>query len=301
MPTRLKRYDEPGHVHFWTISCYHRLSFFWNDHIKQVAIAGLSHIRETHRICLTGYVIMPEHVHVLLYPHAPGSDVPIPVSTLLHDFKEFVGREGNAGCGNTGGARGACGRHRSTAGLGASWAIRRSGTSAVTTSTFTVSESSRRSWTTVIATRLRVAWSIVPSSGPGAAIAITSSMIVRCSRWIGTGSGRSSGNRDVSAVRICGLIESRPRPVGVGHPATRPSLAHRVGIGGRVSARMCGLLVLAAPPVRTAVTGGPPRGVPPGRAPTSSDRSTRSHADARTAIPPAASALRPSRGSRPSA
>jgi putative transposase len=94
MPTRLKRYDEPGHAHFWTISCYHRLSFFWNDRIKQTAIAGLRHIRATHRICLIGYVIMPEHVHVLLYPHAPGCETPIPISTLLHDFKEFVGREG---------------------------------------------------------------------------------------------------------------------------------------------------------------------------------------------------------------
>jgi putative transposase len=94
MPTRLRRYDEPGHMHFWTISCYHRLSFFWNDRIKQAPIAGLGHIRETHRICLIGYVIMPEHVHVLLYPQARGSDEPIPISTLLHDFKEFVGREG---------------------------------------------------------------------------------------------------------------------------------------------------------------------------------------------------------------
>ena len=90
MPTRLKRYDEPGHVHFWTISCYHRLNFFWNDRLKQAAIAGLRHIRATHRICLIGYVIMPEHVHVLLYPHAPGREMPIPISTLLHDFKESV-------------------------------------------------------------------------------------------------------------------------------------------------------------------------------------------------------------------
>jgi len=27
-------------VHFWTISCYHRLNFFWNDCIKQGVIAS---------------------------------------------------------------------------------------------------------------------------------------------------------------------------------------------------------------------------------------------------------------------
>ena len=41
MATRLKRCDQSGRVHFWTISCYHRLSFFWNDRIKHGVIAGL--------------------------------------------------------------------------------------------------------------------------------------------------------------------------------------------------------------------------------------------------------------------
>ena len=94
MPTRLQRYDEPGHVHFWTISCYHRLSFFWHDDIKQAATLGLRYIQNKHDICLIGYVIMPEHVHVLLYPHARGAAEPTPISNLLHDFKQYVGREG---------------------------------------------------------------------------------------------------------------------------------------------------------------------------------------------------------------
>ena len=91
MPTHLKRYDVPGQAHFWTISCFHRLSFFWEDSIKQVAIDGLDHMRKKHGICLMGYVVMPEHVHVLLYPHRRGSEAPVPVSDLLRDFKQFVG------------------------------------------------------------------------------------------------------------------------------------------------------------------------------------------------------------------
>jgi putative transposase len=91
MPSRLRRYDVPGHVHFWTISCYRRLGFFHHDELKQAVIDGLRALQVKFTICLMGYVVMPEHVHILLYPHARGSDQPIPVSTLLEVFKTHSG------------------------------------------------------------------------------------------------------------------------------------------------------------------------------------------------------------------
>ncbi|HEY7117859.1 MAG TPA: transposase [Tepidisphaeraceae bacterium] len=94
MPTHLRRSDAPGRVHFWTISCFHRLGFFWDDSVKQVAIDGLKRIREKHGICLVGYVIMPDHVHVLLYPHRRADPKPVPISSLLRDFKQHVGYYG---------------------------------------------------------------------------------------------------------------------------------------------------------------------------------------------------------------
>ena len=96
MPTHLRRSDEPGRVHFWTISCFHRLGFFWDDSVKQVAVDALSHVRRKHGICLIAYVIMPEHVHVLLFPHRRGSRDAIPVADLLRDFKQQVGFHGKA-------------------------------------------------------------------------------------------------------------------------------------------------------------------------------------------------------------
>jgi putative transposase len=90
MPTRLHRYDVPGHTHFLTFSCYRRLGFFWHDSIKQIAVDGLKHLQVRFRICVVGYVIMPEHVHLLLYPHPRGELRPSPVSTLLHAYKRFV-------------------------------------------------------------------------------------------------------------------------------------------------------------------------------------------------------------------
>ena len=37
---------------------------------------------------------MPEHVHVLVYPHRRGSDDAIPIGVVLQTFKEHVGRQG---------------------------------------------------------------------------------------------------------------------------------------------------------------------------------------------------------------
>lgn len=65
MPSHLHRHDEPGHAHFWTISCYRRLQFFHDDGMKRVVIEALRALQTTLGVCLVGYVVMPEHVHVL--------------------------------------------------------------------------------------------------------------------------------------------------------------------------------------------------------------------------------------------
>ena len=38
MPSHLVRYDIPGHAHFWTISTFKRLAFFWHDDLKVTII-----------------------------------------------------------------------------------------------------------------------------------------------------------------------------------------------------------------------------------------------------------------------
>ncbi len=91
MPSHLRRHDEPGHSHYWTISCYRRLQFFHDDGMKRVVISALRQLQQNCGICLLAYVIMPEHVHILLYPHRRGDDIPIPISQLLHGFKQHVG------------------------------------------------------------------------------------------------------------------------------------------------------------------------------------------------------------------
>lgn len=94
MPSRLSRHDEAGHIHFWTLSCYRRLQFFHDDGMKRVVIDALRRLQLQLDICLIGYVIMPEHLHILLLPHRRGEDEPTPIGSVLQCFKQYVGRHG---------------------------------------------------------------------------------------------------------------------------------------------------------------------------------------------------------------
>lgn len=66
MPAGLKRYQRTGDLHFLTFSCYRRRPYLATPHAKQIFSERLEHLRETHRFTIHGYVLMPEHVHLLL-------------------------------------------------------------------------------------------------------------------------------------------------------------------------------------------------------------------------------------------
>ena len=66
MPTGLIRFQHSGDLHFVTFSCYHR-----HPHLKTPGARDLfQHSLETMRIryqfFVSGYVVMPEHVHLLI-------------------------------------------------------------------------------------------------------------------------------------------------------------------------------------------------------------------------------------------
>jgi putative transposase len=66
MPSRLKRYQTEGHHHFITFSCYRRLPKLKDDRARIVFEQILEGIRRRHRFFVFGYVLMPEHVHLLV-------------------------------------------------------------------------------------------------------------------------------------------------------------------------------------------------------------------------------------------
>ena len=66
MPSRLKRYQHSGQTHFVTFCCFHRRELFATADARITFEAALERVRRTYGLCVYGYVVMPEHVHLLL-------------------------------------------------------------------------------------------------------------------------------------------------------------------------------------------------------------------------------------------
>ena len=66
MPLGLKRFQESKQTHFITFSCYQRLPRFAQKRLRDLFVESLVRTRERHRFRVFGYVVMPEHVHLLV-------------------------------------------------------------------------------------------------------------------------------------------------------------------------------------------------------------------------------------------
>jgi putative transposase len=60
------RFQHSGQSHFVTFCCYHRRRLFTTDVSRQVFESALERVRRRFGIHIYGYVVMPEHVHLLL-------------------------------------------------------------------------------------------------------------------------------------------------------------------------------------------------------------------------------------------
>jgi len=60
-----------GHAHFLTYFCHQRLPLLSTDRSRQWVIDAMSRVRISQHVELWAYVVMPEHVHVLLCPLDP--------------------------------------------------------------------------------------------------------------------------------------------------------------------------------------------------------------------------------------
>ena len=66
MPRGLHRYHESGQSHFITFSCYHRKPKFSGNRLYDLFPACLEAMRRQFQMRIYGYVVMPEHVHLLV-------------------------------------------------------------------------------------------------------------------------------------------------------------------------------------------------------------------------------------------
>ena len=85
MPEGLKRYYGHGHLHFVTFSCCDRMALLAKASARSVFVNELARVRSEYGFLLVGYVVMPEHVHLLIGEPARGT-----LSTVLQMLKQRV-------------------------------------------------------------------------------------------------------------------------------------------------------------------------------------------------------------------
>jgi putative transposase len=66
MAARLRRYYGAGYSHFITTSCYQRRPLLGSRRNRDLFLEVLEQVRRRYQFVVVGYVVMPEHVHLLL-------------------------------------------------------------------------------------------------------------------------------------------------------------------------------------------------------------------------------------------
>ena len=66
MPTGLRRHHQTGTPHFLTFSCFRHRPILGTSAARDTFLEILEQTREQYRFHVHGYVVMPDHVHLIL-------------------------------------------------------------------------------------------------------------------------------------------------------------------------------------------------------------------------------------------
>ncbi len=98
MPARLRRYYGAGYSHFITTSCYQRRPVLGTAENRDLFLEVLEQVRRRYHFVVVGYVVMPEHVHLLLTEPERG-DPSIVMQALKQGFARRLFRRMRSGVG----------------------------------------------------------------------------------------------------------------------------------------------------------------------------------------------------------
>jgi REP-associated tyrosine transposase len=87
MAHKLIRHYGRGHLHFITFTCYRRLPLLRSIRARNAFVRILGETRDRYGFSLVGYVVMPEHIHLLISEPAKGTP-----STVIQVLKQRVSR-----------------------------------------------------------------------------------------------------------------------------------------------------------------------------------------------------------------
>ena len=88
MPLGLKRYQQARDQHFITFSCYRRLPYLADPAAMATVEQVLERTRARHNARVYAYVLMPEHVHLLI-----NETFNVPLATFLKSLKQETSRQ----------------------------------------------------------------------------------------------------------------------------------------------------------------------------------------------------------------
>jgi putative transposase len=87
VPWRLKRFQQTRQLHFLTFSCYHRQPKFGTPASRTTFESALEQVRQKYDLCIYGYVVMAEHVHMLVDEPERGT-----LAQAMQSLKQSVAR-----------------------------------------------------------------------------------------------------------------------------------------------------------------------------------------------------------------
>lgn len=90
MPTHLRRFHHSGNLHFLTFSCHDRKPYLAKPQACDCFEAALEAIRKRYVLFVFGYVVMPEHVHLLVSEPKRGT-----LATAIQALKTSVAKQGS--------------------------------------------------------------------------------------------------------------------------------------------------------------------------------------------------------------
>src|SRR5438477_5274272 len=87
MPAGLKRFYGANHLHYLTCSCYRRRPLLGTPRRRNAFLKILEQVRQKYDFTVVGYVVMPEHFHLLISEPAEADP-----SVVMKVLKQRVAR-----------------------------------------------------------------------------------------------------------------------------------------------------------------------------------------------------------------
>ncbi len=88
MPWGLRRFQHARQLHYITFTCYHRAPRLATAAARELFEQTLERVRRWYGFYISGYVVMPEHVHLLMSEPERGE-----VSLAIQMLKQIVSRK----------------------------------------------------------------------------------------------------------------------------------------------------------------------------------------------------------------